>query len=65
MMESALVEISNQSHRDPMDKWARNSRLYERLKAEGLSVEPVYEAEMPGGINYLLVSADAIIDRQG
>jgi hypothetical protein len=48
-----------------MDKWARNARLYERLKAEGLFVAPVYEAEMPGGIDYLLVSAGIMLDRQG
>jgi hypothetical protein len=52
-----------------MDKCARNARLYERLKGEGLFVqpvyEPVYEAERPGGIDYLIVSTGTVIDRQG
>jgi len=60
-----LPGISNQPPRDAMDKWARNARLYERLKAAGLFVEPVYDTERPGGIDYLLVSAATVIDRQG
>jgi hypothetical protein len=54
-----LPAISNQPPRDAMDKWARNARLYKRLKGEGLFVEPVYEAERPG-IDYLIVSAGTV-----
>jgi hypothetical protein len=60
-----LAEITNERRFDQMDKWARNARLYERLKAEGLFVEPVYETERQKGIDYLLVSAGTMIDRQG
>ena len=50
---------------DPMDRWTRNARLYVRFKTEGLFVDPVYDAERPGGIDYLRVSAATLVDRQG
>jgi len=49
---------------DHMDKGSRNARLYERLKAEGYYVEPIYEAGEHGGIEYLRVSTAVIKDQQ-
>jgi hypothetical protein len=63
--ERALPEMLNKLPYDPMDHWTRNARLYERLKAEGLFVDPVYDAERPGGIEYLRVSSATPRDRQG
>ncbi len=49
---------------DHMDKWSRNERLYGKLKAEGLNVEPIYGPGEHGGIEYLRVSVSLIQDQQ-
>ena len=47
-----------------MDKWSRNERLYGKLKAEGLNVQPIYGPGEHGGIEYLHVSVGVIQDQQ-
>ena len=49
---------------DHMDKWSRNDRLYESLKAQGLNVEPIYGAGEHGGIEYLHVSVATVPGQQ-
>jgi hypothetical protein len=63
--ERALSEMLNKQPDDPIVHWTHNARLYERLKAEALFVDPVYDAERPGGIEYLRVSGATPRDRQG
>jgi hypothetical protein len=40
-----------------LDRRARNDRLYDRLLASGLWVEPIDAREKEGGIEYLRVGA--------
>ena len=49
---------------DHMDRWARNARLYETLKAQGLYVEPIYGEGEHGDIEYLHVSVTKIQSQQ-
>ncbi len=57
-MEPTSIEKTNHDELPPEDmtKYARNKRLYEQLKSQGLVVEPVYVDDDPERIDQLVVS---------